>query len=223
MKRQRTSETELCPRWPEDFWEEALNYGMGGTCFESNLAFFTLLNELRFDGYLTINDMETPACHAASIVTLNGQKYLADVTIPIHCALPVYADQITRRSNEFHHYTIHPESKHRYAIERSHHPKRRAYTLVDLPIPIEEYRNAVQEDYGETGYFLDRVVIVKVIEDRLWCFSSEEVPFKIEGFDKRSKKEVILEKNTLAKSLSEHFGIDEDKIAAALLDKHVIG
>ena len=69
---------------------------------------------------------------------------------------------------------------------------------------------------------LDRVVIVKVIEDRLWCFSSGDTPFKLEGFDKTSKQEVMLEKNTLAKSLSENFGIDKDKIALALLYKHVI-
>lgn len=121
VKRHTTPETELCPRWPDEFWQEALKYGTGGTCFENNLAFFTLLNDLGFDGYLTINDMENPACHTASIITLNGQKYLADVTIPIHCALPIYANQLTRRSNEFHQYTIRPESNCRYAIEQSHH------------------------------------------------------------------------------------------------------
>lgn len=222
VKRQTASAIELCPRWPDEFWQEALEYGTGGTCFENNLAFFTLLNELGFDGYLTINDMENPACHTASIITLQGQKYLADVTIPIQCALPIYTNQITRRSNEFHHYTIRPESNYRYAVERSHHPKRRIFTLVDVPIPLEDYRHAVQEDYEETGYFLDRVVIVKVIEDRLWCFSSVDTPFKLEGFDKTSKQEVILERNSLAKSLSENFGIDEDKIALALLYKNVI-
>ena len=223
IKRQTTSETELCPRWPEEFWQDALEYGTGGTCFENNLAFFTVLNELGFDGYLTINDMETPACHTASIVTLHGQKYLADPTIPIHCALPLYRHQITRRANEFHHYTIRPESNDRYAIERSHHPKRRMFTLVDVPVPLEDYRHAVQKDYEETGYFLDRVVIVKVVEGRLWCFSSADTPFQLEGFDKTSKQAVVLETDTLANSLSENFGIDKDKIALALFYKHVIG
>lgn len=222
IKRQTNSETELCPRWPDEFWKEALEYGTGGTCFENNLAFFTLLNELGFNGYMTINDMESPACHTASIITLHGQKYLADITIPIQGALPIHPDQITRRSNEFHHYTIRPEDNSRYAIERSHHPKRRAFTLVDVPVPLEEYRNAVQMDYEETGYFLDRVVIVKVIDDRLWCFDSEDTPFKVEGFDKTGKQEVMLKINRLAKSLSETFGMDEDKIALALAYKHLI-
>lgn len=222
IKRHTTSETKFCSRWPAEFWQEALDYRTGGTCFENNLAFLTLLKELGFDGYLTINDMENPACHTAGIITLRGQKYLADVAIPIHCALPLYANQVTRRSNEFHSYTIRPEGNHRYAIERSHHPKRRAFTLVDLLIPLEEYRTAVQNDYEETGYFLDRVIIVKIIEGRLWRFSSVDLPFKLEGFDKTSRQEVMLETATLAKSLSEHFGIDEDKIALALAYKQII-
>jgi arylamine N-acetyltransferase len=216
VKRHATPKTELCPRWPGEFWLEALKYGTGGTCFENNLAFFTLLNAVGFEGYLTINDMEKPGCHTACVIPLNGQKYLADVAIPIHCALPISANQITRRANEFHQYTIRPISVDRYAIERSHHPKRRIFTLVDVPIPIDEYRGAVQRDYEETGYFLDRVIIVKVIGSRIWRFSSVEFPYKLEGFDKKSRKEVLLETNGLAKSLAEFFGIDEDKIAAAL-------
>jgi hypothetical protein len=91
-----------------------------------------------------------------------------------------------------------------------------------VPIPLEEYRRAVQKDYEETGYFLDRVVIVKVIEGQLWCFSSEDTPFKLEIFDKAHRQEVLLEANTLVKALSENFGIDKEKIASALLYKHVI-
>jgi arylamine N-acetyltransferase len=222
VKRHTTPKTELCPRWPGEFWQEALKYGTGGTCFENNLAFFTLLSNLGFDGYLTINDMEQPACHTASVINVNEQKYLADVAIPIDCALPIHANQLTRRSNEFHHYTIRPESNFRYSIERSHHPKRRIFTLVEMQVPLEEYRGAVQRDYEETGYFLDQVIIVKIIENRLWRFSSSEIPFKLEGFDKTSKKEMLLETNRLAQSLSDHFEIDQDKIEEALLYKQII-
>ena len=222
IKRNTTAKTELCPRLPEEFWREALQYGMGGTCFENSLAFFNLLESLGFDGYLTINDMENPASHTASIIILNGQKYLADVAIPIHCALPIYNNQTTRRSNRFHQYTIRPNGNSRYSIERSHHPKRKIFTLVDVPVLIGKYRDAIQKDYEDTGYFLDRVIIVKVIEDRLWRFSSVDTPFKLEGFDKTSRQEVLLGTNSLAKSLAEHFEMDRDKIELALPYKHVI-
>jgi hypothetical protein len=150
------------------------------------------------------------------------KKYLADVAIPIDCALPIYANQLTRRSSEFHQYTIRPESNFRYSIERSHHPKRRIFTLVEMRVPLEKYCGAVQRDYEATGYFLDRVIIVKVIENRLWRFSSSEIPFKLEGFDKTSKKEMLLETNRLAQSLSDHFEIDQDKIEEALSYKQII-
>src|SRR5512144_17491 len=75
VKRHTTPETIRCPRWPEEFWMEALSKGTGGTCFENNLAFFTLLNTLGFHGYLTINDMlDKRACHTAIIISLQRQK-----------------------------------------------------------------------------------------------------------------------------------------------------
>jgi arylamine N-acetyltransferase len=222
VKRRATPKTELCPRWPDEFWQEALKYGTGGTCFENSLAFFTLLNAVGFNGYLTINDMENPGCHTACVIPLNGQKYLADVAIPIHCALMISADQITKKSNQFHYYRIRPMGAHRYAVERSHHPKREIFTLVDVPVPLEEYQGAVQRDYEETGYFLDRVIIVKVIGNRVWRFSSTDTPLKLEGFDRTSRREVLLETDTLAKSLAEHFRMDKDKVGLALSHMRIV-
>jgi len=160
--------------------------------------------------------MEKTACHTASIITLGDQKYLVDVAIPLHCALPVSAGQITRRSSQFHRYTIRPDGHSRYTIERSHHPKRKIFSLVDKPIALETYQLAVQNDYEATGYFLDRVIIVKVIGDRLWRFSSADTPHKLEGFDKTSQQEIILGAGSLARTLAMHFEIAEEKIALAL-------
>ena len=52
-KRATTPVTADCPRWPAEFWKDAQERGGGGTCFESNYAFFWLLQRLGFDGYLT--------------------------------------------------------------------------------------------------------------------------------------------------------------------------
>ena len=77
IKRHTTAQASECPRWPEEFWRETLSWGTGGTCFENNLAFFTLLAALGFTGYLTINDMlDQRACHTASIISLRERKYL---------------------------------------------------------------------------------------------------------------------------------------------------
>jgi arylamine N-acetyltransferase len=196
---------------------EALSLGTGGTCFENNLAFFTLLTTLGFTGYLTINDMGPQrACHTAMLISWQEQKYLVDVAIPLYCALPIHRDKITKRATPFHHYTIRPATADVFEIERSHHPKRNIYTLRDRPIPLAEYSSAVERDYEATGYFLDRVIIVKVIGDRLWRFSSLEKPYKLEGFDKMGKREKQLEPEDLPYLLAEHFGMSEAKIAAAL-------
>ena len=216
VRRHATPDTSLCPRWPAEFWQETLTHGVGGTCFENNLAFFALLTTLGFEGYLTINDMAVPACHTACVITLEGRKYLADIAIPVYCAIPFAPDRITRRSTAFHNYTIHPQGASRYAIERSHHPKRLAFTLVDIPIPLDAYRLAVQQDYEATGFFLDRVIIIKVIENRLWRFSSAETPYRLEGFDKFTRQEIPLEPFTLVPTLAAHFGIDGAIIALAL-------
>ncbi len=217
VKRHTTPETAQCPRWPEEFWSEALSRGTGGTCFENNLAFFTLLTTLGFQGYLTINDMlDQRACHTAIIVSLQRQKYLVDVAIPLHCALPVHNDRATRRSTSFHHYTVHPIRRGVFEIERSHHPKRNIYTLLDHPIPTEAYRAAVERDYERTGYFLDRVILVKVIDDKLWRFSSAEKPYKLEAFDKTGKQEKLLAPEKLTRLVAKQFSIAEELVAAAL-------
>jgi arylamine N-acetyltransferase len=218
IKRQHTPQAAGCPRWPEEFWAEALSCGTGGNCFENNLAFFSLLSTLGFTGYLTINDMlNQRACHTAIIITLEKQKYLVDVAIPLLCALPVHNDRISKRSTWLHNYTIRPARANIFEIERSHHPKRNIYTLIDRPVPPDEYKAATERDYEAGGYFLDRVIIVKIIEDRLWRFNSVEKPYKLEGFDKTSRQERLLEAENLSHLVAEKFGLPEAKIAEALV------
>ncbi|MBN2004735.1 MAG: arylamine N-acetyltransferase [Anaerolineae bacterium] len=217
IKRHSTPKTADCPRWPEEFWNDALELGAGGTCFENNLAFHALLVSLGFQGYLTVNDMaDRHACHTANIVTLQGRKYLVDVAIPLHCALPVCADRVTRRSTRFHYYTVRPSGEAVFEIARSHHPKRYIFTLLDTPVRLDAYRAAVARDYGAQGYFLDYVIIVKVVGNRLWRFSSIERPYCLEGFDKTSRQAVNLSPESLSEVLAGHFGLRASSIAEAM-------
>lgn len=48
VRRAMVAATVDCPRWPEIFWAEAMTRGHGGTCFESNYAFFALLRALGY-------------------------------------------------------------------------------------------------------------------------------------------------------------------------------
>lgn len=218
VKRRKTLETKDCPRWPEEFWEDAINLGLGGTCFESSLAFFTLLMTLGYEGYLTVNDMgESRGCHAAILLFLDGNKYLVDITIPLHAAVRIDERKITRRHTAFHNYTIRPVQNNKYEVERSHHPNRNAFTLIDRPVCIQEYQKIVEDDYSETGFFLDSVVIAKVMGNRTWRFFSEHKPYKLESFNRQSKSDILLSTERLAQTLSEKFAIPEDQIQAAMM------
>lgn len=93
--------------------------------------------------------------------------------------------------------------------------KRNIFTLSDQPVPLEAYKAAVARDYEATGYFLDRLVIVKIIDDRLWRFNSLEKPYKLEAFTKIDRYEESPAPDRLPNLLAKRFGIDESKVAAA--------
>lgn len=219
VKRHRTPDTRDCPRMPEEFWREALEHGFGGTCFESGLAFFSLLISLGYEGYLTVNDMgETRDCHAAITVLINRQKYLVDITIPVHAAVHLDPQRVTRRHTAFQHYTIRPVRANACEVERSHHPNRNAFTLIDIPVGLAEYHTIVENDYTDTGYFLKSVVMVKVIQDKTCRFFSDHKPYRLEMFSRTGKDETFLPSESVAGSLAQVFQMPEDKIAKALFD-----
>ncbi|MCP4359607.1 MAG: hypothetical protein GY796_16490, partial [Chloroflexi bacterium] len=102
VRRAAVTNPTNCPRWPDQFWREAIQKGSGGTCFESNYAVLTLLQALGIDGYLTINNMEDSiGCHSAIIIWLAGQKWLVDVGFPLYAPLPISPHGTMYRSSEF--------------------------------------------------------------------------------------------------------------------------
>lgn len=217
MKRHSSPDPLDCPRWPVEFWQDAMRHGFGGTCYESSLAFYHLLIALGYQGYLTVNDMgESRGCHAAIIVLLNGHKYLVDITIPVHTAVRIDPQKVVRRKTAFHDYIIRPVQKNKYEIERSHHPRRNAFTLIDIPVSLQDYQNIVRNDYKETGFFLNSVVMVKVARGKTWRFFSEHKPYKLESFNRAGKKESLLGLKSLPRVLAKTFLMPEEKISAAL-------
>jgi arylamine N-acetyltransferase len=217
VKRHTTLETKDCPRWPAEFWQEAMHHGFGGTCYESSLAFYSLLMALGYQGYLTVNDMgDSRGCHAAIVIVLSGRKYLVDVTIPVHAAVRIDPQKVVRRNTPLYNYTIRPVQENKYEVERSHHPHRNAFTMIDSPVSLQAYQKIVTDDYQETGLFLDSVVVVKVTGEKTWRFFSNHQPYKLESFNRAGKMETFMEPETLSHTLAELFQMPEDKIFAAL-------
>ena len=218
FKRHSTPETKDCPRLPEEFWIDAMKYGFGGTCFESSLAFYSLLTALGYEGYLTVNDMgESRGCHAAIVTVINGQKYLVDNTIPVHAAIRIEPQKTVRRRTALFNYTLRPASENKYEVERSHRPSKNLFTLIDVPVSLPDYLAIVEDDYSETtGRFLKSVVMVKVVNEMAMRFFSDQKPYKLESFDRAGRMESFIDTGVLPHKLAELFQLPEDSIAAAL-------
>ena len=223
-KRSITANLVDCPRFEQEFWQSAIANGTGGTCFESNNAFFWLLQALGFDAYLTINDMRDQiGVHTAIIVRIDGEQYLVDAGFPVHLPLPLNPRKPTFRTTPHHNFFAFPgktsDGATYYRIERDNHPKPYCFTLHDRLINIHEYRQATTNDYDlDCGLFLDRIIITRVIEDRIWRFGSESAPYQLESFWNGEKTYFFLGYDAEIASLkiAEKFNMDHNIILQAL-------
>ena len=207
---------QACARWPAEFWLSAIDRGTGGTCFESNYAFFALITALGFSGYLTLNNMDpTVGCHAAIIVKLDGRPWLADVGLPLYVPLLLDPAKATLRRSPFHRYTVRPTGSHAYVIERDHHPQSYCFTLIDQPVADPAYREVLAGDYGPGGFFLDRVIVSKVIAGHVCRFNGDEQPYLLERFAPDHADSVRLGKD-LAGDVGRFFNLNEALIRQAL-------
>lgn len=196
------------PRWPEEFWTDALDRGGGGTCFESNYAFFSLLLTLGYRGYLTINNMgESIACHTAIVLNIDGLSWIADVGLPLYGPLPLNPDTVVHQQSAVHRYTVRPDGDTRYQVERDRHPQPYCFTLIDEPVSDSAYRAAASADYGPDGLFLDRVIISKIIGDSVWRFDSGQRPFQLESFRDGRRESYPLEGDLFADVASSVAGL----------------
>ena len=195
-----------------------MQYGFGGTCFESSLAFCSLLTALGYKGYLTVNDMgESRGCHAAIIILLHGQKYLVDITIPVHAAIRLDPQKTIKRRTALFDYTLRPVSENKYDVERGHRPSKNLFTLIDVPVSLMDYVAILEDDYTEAnGRFLKSVVMVKVVNEKGQRFFSDQKPYKLESFDRAGSMEKFIDSEMLSHVLAESFQIPETSIQTAL-------
>ncbi|MCB8987953.1 MAG: arylamine N-acetyltransferase [Ardenticatenaceae bacterium] len=209
-------DTAVCPRWPAEFWQDHLQRGGGGTCFESNYAFFSLLRALGFEGYLTINNMgETVGCHTAIVAQLEGLNWLVDAGFPLYAPLLIDPQGTVGRASRWQQYTVRPDGRARYQIERAPHPKPNAFTLIDEPVSDAAYRAAATADYGPNGLFLDRVIINKVVNGRPYRYNAAENRDQMESFSGGRRIEHALDGDPVT-AVAAHFQMDAGVLRAAL-------
>ncbi len=219
VRRANVQSTEECPRWPDMFWQSAITHGTGGTCFESNYAFYHLLLHVGYEGYLTINNMgDSIACHTAIIVQLGDEHYLVDVGLPLAAPLRIDPARPTTTPTEFHIYTLTPVAESTYIISRDNHLKTYCFTLIDQPIEESVYRQATTNDYGDKGLFLDQVIVTRVVEERQWRFKAGGEPYQLESFHQGDKTLYYLgdDVDKVIWKVANKFEIDQDVILQAM-------
>jgi arylamine N-acetyltransferase len=215
-KRAVIKDTRDCPRWPDEFWSDASRLGTGGTCFESNYAFFSLLRALGYEGYLTINDMNaTRGCHTAIIIHLDGERLLVDAGFPVHCLITLDEHDATRSVSAYQTYTLRPEVDHRFTLTRGPHPAPYCFTLIDQPISDHDYRTATTADYGDASLFLDQVIVTRVVDGRIWRFAGREQPHRLAAFEGGDRIDHPIESD-LAAAVGHRFGMNDAVLRRAL-------
>ena len=217
VRRARHETASDCALLGADFWESHFARGTGGTCYESNYAFFGLLRRLGYEGYLTINDMGAAiGCHSAIVVLFAGRKYLVDVGFPLYTIIPINADQETSAESPIMNYKLTPQGGNRYQLRRESHPRVHTFLLRDEPVADADYRAIGIHDYRhDGGQFLNEVVIHKVVDEQLWRFHSDLRPFYAQQFVDGQRRDQALADDPAAE-LAEKFGIARAMVAEAM-------
>ncbi len=215
-RRARHADAADCILLGEAFWDSHFEQGSGGTCYESNYAFFSLLRRIGFQGYVTINDMgSTIGCHSAIVVLLDGEKFLVDVGFPLHTILPLPAGPESSAESPFMRYTAKALGQGRYEIWRDVPRDERVFQLNDMAVGEADYRAITLHDYRhDGGQFLNDVVIHKVIDEQLWRFNSDERPLRLQQFVAGQRHDHKLGGNAAAE-VADKFGIAPDVVAEA--------
>lgn len=199
------------------FWQSHFVTGSGGTCYESNYAFWGLLLRLGYAGYLTINDMgENVGCHSAIVVWLDGQKWLVDVGFPLYTCIPINPNQETSAECPIMNYRLLPQGGDSYLLQRESLSRVHSFTLRDKPVADDEYRAIGRHDYRhDGGQFLNEVVIHKVVDEQLWRFHSDVRPLCLQQFVTGERQDQKLGDDPAA-ALAAKFGMSRDMLVEAM-------
>lgn len=207
-----------CLRLENEFWTSAFQYGTGGTCYESNWAFFCFLQSLGFNGYLTVNKIiDKSSAHTAIVIIINDKKYIVDIGYPTYAPILLIEETVTFTENYLIGYRCTPISSNEYIIENFPHPKPYLYHLKDIPVQPKDYLKIASDDYGELGLFSNRIIIRKMINKVPTRFDSEDIPYNIHTLQNGEKRKTFIKDEALLGRLSDHFNLNRKIISEAFI------
>lgn len=202
--------------WPADYFARAVMQGTGGTCFESNFAFAALAAALGFEVALSFCDMShsrTTNPHCATVIALNGDRFLADVGYPVPGPLRLDPVESTYLETPVYTYHADPEAGGRWRVWRESGSLRwESFILKTQPIDSDRFRARLVQDHGDGGLFLNEVIVMKAFGEEIYRFSeSTGLVRRAWGID-----EVMADADLSPAALAERFGLDADILEAAL-------
>jgi len=218
VKKSLCDKTINCLRLENEFWTSAFQYGTGGTCYESNWAFFCFLQNLGFDGYLTSNKIiNKTSVHSAIVMMISDKKYIVDIGYPTYAPIPVIEEAVTVSGNFPIKYRCTPTSSKEYIIENFPHPRPYLYHFKDIPVNPGDYLEMASKDYGEGGLFSNRIIIRKMINKVPTRFDSEDIPYNIHTLQNGEKVKTFIKDEDLIRRLSDHFNLNRKIISQAFM------
>lgn len=206
-------------RLPGQFFADALRWGSGGTCFESNLALRTLLAALGFEVTLHFCDMgEQRDPHCATLVVIDNTAYLADMGYPVAAALPLDPAAPTERTTPAAIFRAIPQAGARWEIRRMGRNgyDDQAFMLKRAPVNADTFLARLLRDHEPDGFFLDEVILSRTGPEGMLRYSEGK------GLVRRTpdgETEVALsadEAADLPRTLARLFAFDEGILRRAL-------
>ena len=176
------------------------------------------MQNLGFDGYLTINKViDKSSVHAAIVIMISNKKYIVDIGYPIYAPIPVIEKAVTVSDTFPLEYRCTPTSPKEYIIENFPHPEPYLYHLTDIPVNPIDYLKIASNDYGESGLFSDRIIIRKMINKVPTRFDSEDTPYNVHTLQNGEKVKTFIKDEELVRRLSDHFKMDGKIISQAFI------
>lgn len=210
VRKSSCDKVSKCLRLENEFWNSAMHFGTGGTCYESNWAFFCLLQSLEYKGYLTINTIEDrDSAHSAIILFINEQKYIVDIGYPLYAPILIPQKEIAITSSPFSSYHVKALKENKYVVENHPHLKPYLFHLADAPVTRKDYVKIATDDYDDQGLFLDRIILRKLVNNKPTRFDDQDLPLNIHILEKGERKRTLIDVSNLISALNSHFHISE--------------
>ena len=211
-----TSVTEYM--WlPATYFDQAMQNGTGGTCFESNMAFSTLLEALGFNYTLHLCDMSADIDpHCALIVTIDGQPYMADVGLSVPAFIPLSTTTATAHTMIVYEYHATPMPDKWEITRRSGDLVQHVCFLKNPPISRADLEARILQDHEPHGLFLREVILNLAIDDALWGYSAEKGLFRRAVGVEEAIPLTDAERADLPTTLSRYFHLNAAIIGQAL-------